>query len=170
MKIISTKHINIEDEKIAKQLNALCSNPDNCKDLLLQTLSKINLEESDLQKRSILNATVNQDSIEAKTTSSGIARFSKLKLYMPIAAVMILLAGSIFVGNIGFINNSNTSVINSTTNRPDGTVATTVSSITSESDSELGIENQLQAEMQTSIDDVYNSTKSFGEVSDEISL
>lgn len=170
MKIIATKHINIEDEKIAKKLNALCANPENCKTLLKQTLSKIDFEESDLQKRNILNATISQGDAEPEPVSHGMARFSKLKLYTPIAAVMILLAGGIFVGNIGFNNNSSTSVINSTATKPDGTVATAASALTIESNSELDIENQLQVEMQASIDDVYNSTKSVGEVSDEISL
>lgn len=162
MKIIATRHINKEDEKIARKLSAFCNNSDDCKDLFADTLSKLDTADTDAQMRNILNAT----SEEGYATP----RFSKVKIYMPIAAVVLLLAGGIFIGNQGFENNSTLSIVNNSANKPDGTVATTASSLTAESNSELDIENQLQADTQASIDEIYNSTKSLGDISNEISL
>ena len=164
MRIISTKHINIEDEQIAKRLNSLCVEPSDCKDLFAQTLSKIDISESDLQKRNILNASSSYNPLGKST------KYNKLKIYMPLTAVFILLVGGIFIGNVGFQNNSNLSIINSSSNKPDGTVATTASVFQTETVSEVDIENQLQNETQSSINDIYNSAKSFGDISNEISL
>ena len=144
------QHINIEDEQIAKRLNSLCVEPSDCKDLFAQTLSKIDISESDLQKRNILNASSSYNPLGKST------KYNKLKIYMPLTAVFILLVGGIFICNVGFQNNSNLSIINSSSNKPDGTVATTASVFQTETVSEVDIENQLQNETQSSINDIYN--------------
>lgn len=170
MKIIATKHINKKDEKIAKKLAAFCNNSDECKDLFADTLSKLDTADTDAQLRNILNATSKNGHTDSEPQSYATSRFSRVKIYMPIAAVALLLAGGIFIGNKGFENDSTLSIINNSANKPDGSVATTALSLTAESSSELDIENQLQADTQASIDEIYNSTKSLGDISNEISL
>lgn len=164
MRIISTKHINIEDEQIAKKLNSLCVKSSDCKDLLAQTLSKIDITESDLQKRTLLN-TSSFDNASTKAS-----KYNRFKIYMPLTAVFILLIGGIFVGSRSFQNSSNISIINNSNYKPDGTVTTTATVFASEASSEVDIENQLQSDTQASIDDIYSSAKSFGDISNEISL
>lgn len=164
MRIISTKHINIEDEQIAKRLNSLCVEPNDCKDLFAQTLSKIDVSDADLQKRNILNASSSYSPLGKSS------RYNKLKIYMPLTAVFILLAGGIFIGSVGFQNDSNSSIISSSSNKPDGTVSTTASVFLSETTGEVDIENQIQNDTQSSINDIYNSAKSFGDISNEVSL
>ena len=164
MRIISTKHINIEDEQIAKKLNSLYLKPSGCKDLLARTLSKIDITESDLQKRTLLNATSLND-VPTKTS-----KYNRFKIYMPLTAIFIILIGGVFVGSRSFQNNSNISIINNSSYKPDGTVTTTATVLANEASSEVDIEDQLQSDTQASINDIYNSAKSFGDISNEISL
>ena len=170
MKLVSTNHINKEDEKLAKKLGNFCNNPAGCEDLLTKTLNKIDITQEDMQKRSLLSSSSDTANRSANADSYAKSHLSNLKIYMPIAAILIILVGGVFIGNNGFWTNSNISNEGTGGPAPDGTVNTTVSALTTESNSELDIENQLQSDTQTSIDDVYNSTKSFGEISDEISL
>lgn len=168
MRILSSKKISTEDEIIAKKLHLLCIEPNNCKKLFSDTLIKLEINERDLQTRNILNAsheTITKDNSSALAKPTN--RFNKLKLYMPMAALMILLLGGIFIGNRGFQNNTTQSIINQSENKPNGTVTSAVSSLNSEITSELELENQLQSETQASVEDIFNSAKSFGEISNE---
>lgn len=169
MRIIAEKHINKEDEKIAQKLGVFCNNTDKCKDLLIDTLNKIEVLDSDVQMRNMLNSTKSE--YDASSTQPAfVSRFSRIKVYMPIAAVALILAGGIFIGNRGFENSSTLDIINNSSNKPDGTVSTTTSAITTETNNELDIENQLQAETQASVDEIYNTAKSIGDTSNELSL